>query len=163
MDGIGLTLPATIAAGIVIGIGILLRRRYRERLRITNHDIRCPRHDCRAEIAVHTDPRAQSCRQYVEVASCSLLSGVAIALPERTAYLWDGPPWRVCLDPARSSPVYATEVSCPQPCVFVLNAAAVSTAPRAVSCTSGVSDAIGLAQQAVENPRILRLVWYSSA
>ena len=158
MDGIGLILLATL----VVGIGILLHQRYRRRLRITNHDIRCPLDDRRAEIAVHTDPRAQSCRQYVDVASCSLLSGVAIALPERTTYLWDGPPWRVCVDPARSFPVYATEVSCRQPCVFVLNAAAVFSAPGALTCASGVSDAIGLAHQAIDNPRISRLLWYAS-
>jgi hypothetical protein len=157
MDGMGLILLITLV-GI---IGILVWQRHRgQRLQLIPRRVRCPIHGDQADLAVQTDPGAPSCRQYVEVVSCSLLSDVAIALPERTAYLAD-PPLQVRLDPARSFPVYGAKVACPQPCVFALNATAVSGEYRAVTCTSGTSDAIELARQTVGNPRILRLLWYS--
>lgn len=159
MDAIGLGLLATLVGGI----GLLLwQRRRRQRRQVTHHRLRCPIHGGQAEVAVTTDPAARSTRQYVAVAGCSLLSDAAIGLPERVGYLWDGPPCKVRLDPARSSPVYSAEVSCRQPCVFVLNATAVSGALPALECTSGASDAIALAEQAVGNPRISRLLWYAS-
>lgn len=159
MDAIGLGLLATLVGGI----GLLLwQRRRRQRRQLTYHRLRCPIHGHTADVAVATDPAARSSRQYVAVASCSLLSDAAVGLPERVAYLWDGPPCKVLVDPARSSPVASAEVSCPQPCVFVLNATAVSGALPALQCTSGASDAVALAEQAVGNPRISRLLWYAS-
>ena len=160
MNGIGLVLLAVLLGGA----SLLLWHRYRRqrRLRVTHHSLRCPIHGGQAEVAVETDPLAQSCRQYVAVRSCSFLSDVAVGLPERTAYLADGPPFKVRLEPPRSSPVYTAEVSCPQHCVFVLNAAAVSGVPQPVECTSGASDAINLVEQTIRNPRISRILWYSS-
>jgi LPXTG-motif cell wall-anchored protein len=161
MDGVGLTL---LGIALVGGIGALARRRRRERrLHITDHDVRCPLHDCQAQVAVRTDPRAQSCQQYVDVTTCSLLSDAAIALPERTAHLADFPPYPLRLDVAPSYPVYASEVRCPQHCVIVLNEAAVAVASQPVEDTSGADHAIELAARAVRNPRIARLLWYYSA
>jgi hypothetical protein len=158
MGGVGLILLAMTLIG---GIGTLLWRRNRgQRLQITRHRVRCPLDGCSADVAVRTDPRARSRRQFVDVATCSLLSDAAVALPERTAYLSDSPPYAVRLEAARPYPVYAAEVSCRQNCVFVLNEAAVSVAPQPVKCTSGISDAIELVGQAVRNPRIVRPLWY---
>jgi hypothetical protein len=111
-------------------------------------------------VSVRTDPEAQSCRQYLRVTTCSLLSNAAVALPERIAYLSDSPSYRVQLEPARSYPVHTTEVSCPQDCVFLLNEAAVATALPPVTCTSGMSDSIDLVRQTIRNPRMSRLLCY---
>ena len=159
MDGFGLSL--LVAAGGSIGL-LLCRRRRQQRLRTTHHNVRCPISGAQATLAVATDPVARSCEQYVEVQSCSLLSDVAIGLPERSVYLCDGPPCKVRLDTARVSPLYTGQVSCPQRCVFVLNATAVSATSEPVRCTSGISDAIGLAEQAIGSARMSRLLWYSS-
>jgi hypothetical protein len=160
MEGVGLLLLGMTLIG---GIGFLLRQRRRgQRLQVSHHKMRCPLHDCPADVAVLTDPGARSPRQFVGVTTCSLLSDAAVALPERIAYLSDSPPYKVRLEAARSYPVYAAEVSCPQHCVSALNESAVFGARRPVTCTSGASDAIDLVAQAVRNPRISRLLWYAS-
>jgi hypothetical protein len=97
----------------------------------------------------------------VEVTACSLLSDAAIALPEHTAYLPDSPPYTVRLEAARSYPVYSTEVSCRQSCVFVLNAAAPSVAPQPLECASGTADGIDLMRQVVRHPTGSQLLWYA--
>ena len=158
MDGIGLSLLAIVVGGIAL---LLWRRSRRQRLQVTHHCLRCPIEGDRAEVAVATDPAAPSARQYLAVTSCSLRSDAAIGLPERVAYLGDGPPCRVLLDPARSYPLYSGEVSCRQPCVGVLNATAVSGTPLPLRCRSGVSDAITLAEQAIGSGRMSRLLWYT--
>lgn len=161
MGGIGLTLLGLTLIGT---IGALWWRRHRkQRLVDTHHGVRCPRHDSQAHVTVRTDAGAQSCRQYLHVTTCSLLSDAAVALPERTAYFPDFPPYKVRLEPARSHPVHATAVSCPQDCVFVLNETAVCAAGPPVACTSGVSDSIELVRQTVSNPRISRLLCYYGA
>jgi len=158
MEGVGLTL---LGMALIGAIGTLAWRRHREqRLQVTHQTVRCPIHECRADVAVRTDPDARSRQQFVGVAGCSLLSDAAAALPERTAYLSDFPPYKVRLETARSYPVYAAEVSCPQHCVLVLNESSVSVVSQPVECVSGVSDAIELAAQTVRNPRISRLLWY---
>jgi len=159
MDGLGLSLLATLVGSIAL---LLWRRRRRQRLQVTHHSVRCPMHGDQAEVAVATDPAARSGRQYVAVAGCSLVPGAAIGLPERVAYLCDGPPCKVWLDPPRSSALYTAGVSCGQPCVFVLNATAVFGAPLPLRCSSGASDAIALAEQALGSTRMSRLLWYTS-
>lgn len=158
MEGVGLTL---LGMAIIAAIGTLVWRRHRgQRLQVTHHNVRCPSHDCQANVAVRTDPEARSRQQFVSVTACSLLSDAGGALPERTAYLSDFPPYKVRLETARSYPVYAAEVSCPQHCVVVLNEGSVSVVSQPVECTSGISDAVELAAQTVRNPRISRLLWY---
>jgi hypothetical protein len=158
MEGVGLTLLGMTLIG---AIGALVWRRHRgQRLQVTQHNVRCPLHDCRANVAVRTDPDARSRHQFAGITTCSLLSHAAVALPERTAYLSDFPPYKVRLEAARSYPVYAAEVSCPQHCVLVLNESSVSVVSQPVECVSGVSDAIELAAQTVRSPRISRLLWY---
>ena len=160
MDGFGLAL---IGMTLIGGIGMLRWRRHRkQQLPLTSQTVRCPSHDCQADVSVRTDPRAHSHRRYVDVTACSLLSDAAVALPEHSAYLPDSPPYKVRLEAARSYPVYATEVSCPQPCVFVLNAAAPSVAPRPLECTSGTADGIDLNRQVAGHPAGYPLLWYSS-
>ena len=158
MDGIGLSLLVTLVASIAL---LLWQRSRRQRLQVTHHSVRCPIQGDRAEVAVATDPAAQSVRQYVAVTACSLVPNAAIGLPERVAYLWD-PPCKVLMDPPRSFPLYTAGVSCRQPCVTVLNATAVSGAPLPLRCSSGASDAIALAEQALGSGRMSRLLWYAS-
>ncbi len=158
MEGVGLILLGIL---LIAAIGTLAWQRHRgQRLQVTHQTVRCPLHDCQANVAVRTDPDARSRRQFVDVTACSLLSDAGGALPERTAYLSDFPPCKVRLEPARSYPVYAAEVSCPQHCVLALNESSVSVVSPSVECTSGISDAVELAAQTVRNPRISRLLWY---
>jgi hypothetical protein len=159
MDGIGLTLVVAVVAGFAL---LLSRRRRRQRLQVTHQSVRCPMHGDQAELAVATDPAAQSGRQYVAVTGCSLLPDAAIGIPERVAYLCDGVPCRVRMEPPHASAVYTDEVSCRQPCLVALNAAEVSGAPMPLQCTSGTSDAIALAEQAIGSARMSRLLWYAS-
>jgi hypothetical protein len=152
---------ALLGLTLIGAIGALVWWRHREqRLVDTRHRVRCPRNDSQAHVSVRTDPQAPSCRQYLRVTTCSLLSNAAVALPERIAYLPDSPSYRVQLEPARSHPVYTTEVACPQDCVFVLNEATVATALPPVTCTSGMSDSIDLIRQTMRNPRMSRLLCY---
>lgn len=154
----GLTL---LGMTFVLAIGALTWRRHREqRLVDTSHDVRCPVDDSPAHVTVRTDPRAQSCRQHLRVTTCSRLSEATAARPERTAYLSDIPPHRMSPEPTREHPVLATEVSCRQDCVFVLNEIAVCAEGPPVECGSGVSDSIDLVRQTVRNPRISRLLYY---
>jgi hypothetical protein len=158
MAGIGLGLLV-----IVVGIAFSLWRRRRwQRMQVSHHTVRCPIHGDRAEIVMATDPVARSGRQYAEVSRCSLLPEAVFGLPERVGYLWDGPPCKVRLEPARSTPLYTNDVSCRQPCVAVLNATAVSAVPLELRCSSGASDAIALAEQALGSGRMARLLWYAS-
>jgi hypothetical protein len=159
MNVIGFVVVAALS-GLV---GLVLWRRHRgRRLRVTHHRLRCPISGDLADVAVATDPAAPSARQYAEVTDCSLHPAVRVDLPERAAYLWDGPPCRVRLDPPRRGAVCASRVPCGQECVFVLNATAVSGTPAPLECRSGTSDAMALATEAVGNPRIARLLWYAS-
>ncbi len=158
MDGIGLSLLVTLGASIAL---LLWRRRRQQRLQVTHHKMRCPVHGDQAEVAVATDPAAQSARQYIAVTGCSLFPNAAIGLPERVAYLSDGPPYKVRLEPPRSVPVYTTGVSCRQPCVGVLNMTAVSGTSLPLLCASGASDAIALAEQVHGSGRLSRLLRYA--
>jgi hypothetical protein len=160
MDGIGLALLGTT---LVAGLGALRWQRHRrQRLPVTSQSVRCPLHDCQADVTVRTDAGARSDRRYVEIAGCSLLADAAIGLPERTAYLPDAPPCKVLLESASPHPVYTTEVACRQSCVFVLNAAAPSVAPKPLECASGTSDGIDLMRQVARDETGSRLLWYSS-
>jgi len=159
MEAIGLGLLVVLAGSVAL---LWWQRRRRERLPVTRLSVRCPLHGDQAEVAVATDPAARSGGQYVEVTGCSLMPDAAIGLPERVGYLWDGPPCKVRLEPASSLPVYTTGVSCRQPCVFALNAASVAGNPMPLRCSSGASDAIALAEQALGSGRVSRLLWYAS-
>ena len=161
MEGVGLTL---LGFTFVERLGKLLHRRHRtQSLPIVARNVRCPLHDCQAEVAVRTDPRARARQQYVDVVGCSLLSDAAIGLPEQRAYLPDGPPCEILLETARRYPVYATGVSCRQQCRFVLNVAASPVAAPVLACASGASDAIELMRQADPSFTDSRLLWYSGA
>ena len=159
MEGISLTLLGVI---LVAGVATLLWRYRRQRLPIVSQSVLCPLHDSQADVTVRTDPDARPCRQYVDVVACSLLSDAAVARPERRGYLPDSPPYEVLLEPARAYPVHMTDVSCLQPCVFVLNAASSSVTPRPLACASGVSDGIDLMRQVDRHTTGSRLLWYSS-
>ena len=160
MEGVGLTLRGI---NFVERMGKLFLRRLRGRhLPIVSRDVRCPLHDDQAAVTVRTDPDAPSREQYVDVVGCSLLSDAAFGLPEHRAYLPDAPSCSVLLETATTHPVYATGVSCRQPCRFVLNVAALSVAPPPLACASGVSDAIELMRQVEPRAVDSRLLYYSA-
>jgi hypothetical protein len=160
MDAIRLTLLVMLVGSAAF---LLWRRwRWRTTLETTRHTGRCPIHGDTAAIVVTTDPAARTREQYLGVTSCSLISDAATALPERVAYLWDGPPCKVRMEPARFVPIYALNVACRQPCIDVLNMTASEGAPQPVRCTSGASDALSLAEQADGRGRMTRLLWYAS-
>ena len=159
MEGIGLILLGVILGAI---LSTLSWRRYRrQRLPLVSRNVRCPLHDCQAEVTVRTDPDAHPRQRYAEVVACSLLSDAAVALPERRAYLPDSPPCEIVLEAVRAYPIHAAEVSCRQPCVFVLNAAAASVTPQPLACASGVSDGFDLMRQADRLATGCQLLWYS--
>jgi hypothetical protein len=112
-------------------------------------------------VAVATDPAAPAGRQSIEVVSCTLVPAVARALPERVGYLCDSPPCAMRMAPACAS-LHTAEIGCGQRCLDVLNAAALPASLMPVVCSSGVSDAIGLAEQALGPSRVSRLLWYAS-
>jgi hypothetical protein len=159
MDAIGLGLLVIVAGAA--GLLLWQRRRW-QRVQITRHRIRCPIHGDPADVAVATDPGRPACRQYLAVTSCSLRPDAVAGLPERVGYLWDGPPCKVRLEPAHPGSLYTGEVECRQDCVFVLNATAVAGTMPPLECRSGVSDAIGLAEQALGSSRMSRVLWYAS-
>jgi hypothetical protein len=149
---------------ILVGaLGIFAwRRRRQQRLQITRHKLRCPITGDPADVAVATDPARATSRQYLAVTSCSLRPDEVVGVQERVGYLWDGPPCKVRLESGRAAPLYTGEVACPQQCVFVLNATAASGTYVPLECRSGISDAIGLAEQALGASRTSRLLWYAS-
>lgn len=155
-------LGATLLSLTVVGaIGAFFWYWRREqRVQITERAVRCPVHEIQARVSVRTDPSAQSCRQYLGVTTCSLLSDSAVGLPERTGYLSDVPMYEVRFDPPSSHAVYERKVDCPQHCVFVLNETAVTHTGPPMECTSGTSDAFDLARQATRSPQITRLLTY---
>ncbi len=160
MKGVGLTV---LGFTFVERVGKILRWRPRaQQLPIVARDVRCPLHDCQAAVTVRTDPDAPSREQYVDVVGCSLISDAAFGLPEHRAYLPDAPSCSVLLEAAATHPVYATGVSCGQPCRFVLNVAALSVPPPPLACASGVSDAIELMRQADPRGADSRLLYYSA-
>jgi hypothetical protein len=124
--------------------------------------VRCPLHDCRAEVTALSDPAARPGRRHVEIVGCSLLSSAAVALPERRAYLADTPPCEVVLEPGTTHAVYAPEAACRQPCLFVLNAAASGTVAP-LTCASGVSDGIDLMRQADGEAAGRQSLWFGSS
>jgi hypothetical protein len=157
--------PGLILLGVTFGVIVstwLWRRYRRARLPLVSRAVRCPLHDCRAEVTVRVDPDGHPRRRHADVVACSLLSDAAVALPERRAYLPDAPPCSVVMDAARAHAVPAAGVSCRQPCVFVLNAAASSDTPHALVCASGVSDGIDLMRQADRLAAGIRPLWYDS-
>jgi hypothetical protein len=159
MDAIGLGLLVMLVGSLALA---LWRRRRQERLEVTHHRLRCPMHGECADVTVASDPLARSGAQHVAVTGCSLLPDAAVGLPERVAYLWDGPPVPVRVAPPRFSPLYTGEVACRQPCLAMLNASAVPGAMRPLRCSSGASDAVALMEQAIGTGRMSRLLLYAS-
>ncbi len=155
-------LSLTVLALAIGGAIVWWRRRREERVQLTRHCVLCPRHEVRAAVTVWTDPAARSSLQYLGVASCSLLSDAATGLPERVAYSPDGDAlaYKTRLAPATSRPVYASEVDCPEDCVFALNRAAVFGTQQPVESLAGSSDAIELARHAMGSHRVARLMTY---
>jgi hypothetical protein len=152
-----------LSIALIGGAGMLWWQRHRGRqLPLTSQSVRCPLHDCQADVTVRTNPRAPLHQQHVGVTACSLLPSPAVALPERTGYLPDFPLYKVRLEAARPYPSPPREVSCRQHCLFLLNEATAPVMPRAICCTSGVSDGPELARQVIQHPAMTRLLWYYS-
>jgi hypothetical protein len=156
---------ALISFGVVLVALVSIawwRRSRRQRWPLASRDVRCPFHECQAEVTVRTNPDARPRRQHVEVVACSLLSD-AVGLPERRAYLPDSPPAEVVLEPARRYPVHTSGISCRQPCVFALDASAATVTPQPLRCASGTSDALDLMRQADRRAAGRPSLWYGSS
>ena len=158
MDGIYL-----ISLVVLGSIGTLLfwRRRQR-RLTLTQHTLRCPEHDCRASVAVRTDPIAYPSGRYVDVTACSLHPPSSFVSPARKAYFADMSPPESYLDDIGGTPCHSDNVACPKSCLGVLNAVESGPAGEPIRCTSGMSDGLELVQQ-TQSPAITRVLWYHSA
>jgi hypothetical protein len=160
MEGVGLTV---LGFTFIERVEKLFRWPFHARpLPVVERGVRCPIHDHQAVVSIKTDPDARSREQYVDVIGCSLLSDAAIGLPARRAYLPDAPACSVLVDAAATHPVYASGVSCRQPCRFVLNVAASAVPPPPLACASGVCDAIELMRQADPKFADTRLLFYSA-
>jgi hypothetical protein len=146
---------------LVTGVAVLLWRRNRRPLSVVSQGVRCPLHDCQAEVTVRANPEAPPGRRHVNVVACSLLSDGAVGLPEQKAYLADMPPCEVVLERASAHPVYATDAACRQPCLHVLNAASSGTR-RPLTCASGVSDGLDLMRQADRHAAGCQSLWFGS-
>jgi hypothetical protein len=158
MNGLALVLLGVI---LVAWVSIAWwRQSRRQRWPLVSRDVRCPLHECQAEVTVRTDPEARPGR-HVEVVACSLLSD-AVGLPERRAYLPDSPPSEVVLEPARAYPLHTPGISCRQPCVFALDASATVT-PQPLRCASGACDALDLMRQADQRAAGSPSLWYGSS
>jgi hypothetical protein len=153
-----------ISLGLIVlgSIGLLLfwRRRQR-RLTLTQHTLLCPEHDCRARVAVRTDPIAYPSGRHVDVTACSLLPPTSFVPPDRTAYFPDMSPPEPYLYETGQAPCHSDEIACPKRCLLVLNAAEGGAA-EPIRCTSGMSDGLELARQ-TQSPAITRVLWYHSS
>jgi hypothetical protein len=132
-----------------------------KRLALTQHTVRCPLDDRAASVAVRTDPSGYPSRRHLDVAACSLLPSMSFVTPTRSRYFSEvGPavPYLCEVDPA---PCHSVEVSCPKPCLAVLNAAEPGAA-EPVRCTSGVSDGMELARQTQSTAITQLLLSYSA-
>jgi hypothetical protein len=158
MDGIYL-----IGVVILGGIGTLISwRRRQRRLTSTQHTLRCPEQDCRASVAVRTDPIAYPSRRYVDVTACSLHPATSFVAPARKAYFADMSPPESYLEDVGGASCHSDEVACPKSCLRVLNAVESGCAGEPIRCTSGMSDGLELARQ-TQSPAITRVLWYHSA
>ena len=113
-----------------------------ERLALTQHTLRCPKHDCGAGLTVRTNSGAPPSRRHLDVVSCSLSPSASFLPPTRTAYFLGMEPPVPYLSEIDRAPFHSAEVACSQPCLSVLNAAECGAA-EPVRCTSGISDALG--------------------
>lgn len=150
-----------VAGFIVVGsIGLLLLwSRRQRRLTLTQHTVHCPVHDCRASVAVRTDPIAVPSGRYVDVNACSLLPPRAFVRPARTAHFPDmSPPDPYVYETGQAC--HSEQIACPKRCLLVLNAAE-SGGAEPIRCASGMSDSLELARQ-TQSPAITRVIWYHS-
>ena len=128
-----------------------------ERPALTQHTVRCPKHDCGADLTVRTNSGARPSRRHLDVVSCSLLPSASFPPPTRTAYFAGMDPAVSYLSEIDCAPFHSAEVACSKPCLPVLNAAECGAA-EPVRCTSGISDALELARQ-VQSPALTRVMW----
>jgi hypothetical protein len=128
-----------------------------KRRTLTRHTVCCPLDGCTAVVTVRTHPGARSSRRHRDVATCSLLPATPFRAPARSGYFPDvAPPVSYACD-VDSAPQHASGVTCPKPCLTVLNAEDHAIA-QPVRCTSGVCDALELARR-TQTPAILRVLW----
>jgi hypothetical protein len=152
-----------VAIVLLGGVGVLLvQRRRLRRLRITQEDMRCPLHDCRARLAVQTDTTAHPWRRYVDVTACSLLPSMSFVPPARAACFSDMSACEPYFYDITPSPRHSAEVACPKHCLYALTAADAGVSAAPIRCTSGISDGLELVRQ-TQNPRITQLLWFHSA
>jgi hypothetical protein len=132
-----------------------------KRLALTQHTVRCPLDDRAARLTVRTDPGAHPSRRHLGVTACSLRPPRSFVLPTRSGYFSDAAPPLPYLREVDPVPRHSSRASCARRCLAVLNAAEPG-AGEPIPCTSGVSDALELAQR-TQSPAIMRLLWFYSA
>jgi|RhiMetdeSRZDD1v2_1073273.scaffolds.fasta_scaffold07075_10 hypothetical protein len=129
-----------------------------KRVALTQHTVRCPLDDRAAAVTVRTDPDGYPSRRHLEVAACSLLSSTSVEPSARCSHFPDLAPLVPYACDVAPTPRHPLRVSCPSPCLAVLNAAepgAAGSAPWA----SGVEDALELARQ-TQSASMMRILWF---
>jgi hypothetical protein len=128
-----------------------------KRQELTQHTVRCPRTDETANLTVRTDPGAGPSRRHRDVTVCSLMPSTSFVPPARRAYFSDLTPLSYVCD-VHAAPYHSPEVTCPRPCLAVLNAAEAGTAGP-LRCVAGIGDSLELARR-TQSPAIRRLLWF---
>lgn len=124
---------------------------------LTRHTVCCPLDGGTAVVTVRTDPGAWPSRRHRDVAACSLQPSTPFRVPTRSGYFSDLAPPVSYVSDIDSTPRHAPRVTCSKLCLTVLNAEEPGVA-QPVPCTSGVCDALELAQR-TQSPAILRVLW----
>jgi hypothetical protein len=148
---------AIIAIVIIVAAGVaawlVVRRRERRHI-VVQETLRCPLHDCRATVAVRTDPHAHAGRRYLAVAGCSLHPPMRQAAPARAAYFPDLAQSYLC--DVCEPPRLGEGVPCAKPCLVALNAA--ETGPQFLEPLRGDASELGRRTQPAG---ITRALWLS--
>ena len=148
---------AIIAIVIVVAAGVaawlVVRRRERRHV-LTQETLRCPLHDCRATVAVRTDPHARAGRRYLAVAGCSLHPPTQHTPPARAAHFPDLAPCQTYLCDVCEPPRLAEGVACTKPCLVALNAA--EPGPQFLQPLHGDAWELG---RRTQPPGVMRALW----
>ena len=150
-----------ISVALIGGLGRLLSQR-QPRSTMTQHTLSCPLHNRSATVTVRTRAQARRRRRYVDVTACSLLPQEPVVYTTRVAWCPDTPYYELYMQKVGQYPRQASQVPCRKDCLRLLNGVAGSRPIHPIHCTSGTTDGLELVQQAIRNPAITRLLWFTS-
>jgi hypothetical protein len=151
---------AIIAIVILVAAGAaawLIMWRRAQRHVVTQETLRCPLHDCRATVAVRTDPHAGAGRRYLAVAGCSLHPPAPHAPHARVAHFADFGPGQSYLCDACEPPRLAEGVPCTKSCLVALNAA--ENGARPLEPLGGDAWELG---RRTQPPAVMRALWLTA-